>query len=559
MNRRSFLAMSGVTLTGAAHRLLAQGKPRTTTVETTLGKIRGYVDNGVHVFKAVRYGAPTGAAARFLPPAPPRPWAGIQDATSYGPRAPQPFRRMVPAMGDALVGPGPMSEDCLLLNVWTPGPARNQRRPVMVWLHGGGFRTGSGNSIFYEGKSLAQKHGVVVVTVTHRLNVFGYLHLAEIGGDRFREASNVGMIDLVLALEWVRDNIDAFGGDPGCVTIFGQSGGGGKTAILNGMPAAKGLFHGAIIQSTLWDTAITALEPADATASAELFLARVGVKPGEIDKLQAMPQERLIDALTASSDISTKYVPVKDARTLTVHPFEPIASPLSASVPMICGSNETESVPYQNPDDPFWTREIADDAALRDGVKRAIRVDDAAADRLIALYRSHRPADSRGDLALVIASDNSPLRLSAHAIAERKSAQGSAPVYAYLFKWRSPVNGGKLRSMHGMEVPFVFDHVDNCSFMNGRGADRYALAGRMADAWVSFARTGNPNHPGLAQWAAFDGTRRSTMVFDTECRAVSDPYGEERRALDAYRAARSTNSTSTESASIANTNRPNAR
>ena len=540
MNRRSFLAFGGVTFAGAARRVLAQSANRQTTVETTLGKVRGSVDEGVHVFKGVRYGASTAGAARFLPPAKPQPWAGIVDTTSYGPRSPQPFRRMVPEMGDALIGPGPMSEDCLLLNVWTPGPARNQRRPVMVWLHGGGFRTGSGNSVFYEGQSLAQKHGVVVVTVTHRLNVFGFLHLADIGGERFRQASNVGMLDLVQALEWVRDNIDAFGGDPRNVTIFGQSGGGGKTAILNGMPAAKGLFHRAIIQSTLWDTAITALDTSDASAATEMFLARAGVKPGEIEKLQAVPQERLIEALTAPNDISTRFVPVKDGRTVTVHPFEPTASGLSESVPMMCGSNETESVPYQNPDDPFWKTEIADDASLRDSVKRTMRIDDAAADRLIALYRSHRPTDSRGDLALIIASDNSPLRLSAHAIAERKAAQGSAPVYAYLFKWRSPVNGGKLRSMHCMEVPFVFDHVDNCTFMNGRGAGRYALAKTMADAWVSFARTGNPNHPGLAEWPAFDSTRRSTMVFDTESRAVADPYGEERRALEAYRARRST-------------------
>jgi len=559
MNRRSFLALGGVAFADMATRVLAQAARRQTTVETTLGKVRGYIEDGVHVFKGVRYGASTAGTARFLPPSRPKPWIGIRETTSYGPRAPQPFRRMVPEIGDALVGPGPVSEDCLFLNVWTPGTAHNQRRPVMVWLHGGGFRTGSGNSVFYEGKSLAQKHGVVVVTVTHRLNVFGFLHLADIGGDQFRQASNVGMKDLVLALEWVRDNIDAFGGDPSSVTIFGQSGGGGKTAILNGMPAATGLFHRAIIQSTLWDTAITASEISDASTAAEMFLTRLGVEPGEIGKLQAMPQERLIEALSAPSDISTRYVSVKDGRTVTVHPFEPTASVLSATVPMMCGSNETESVPYANPDDPFWQSEIADDAMLRDSVKRAIRIDDAAADRLIALYRSHRPRDSRGDLALIIASDNSPLRLSAHAIAERKAAQGSAPVYTYLFKWRSPISSGKLRSMHCMEIPFVFDHVDNATFMNGRGADRYTLASRMAEAWVSFARTGNPNYPGLAEWPAFDTTRRATMVFDTECRAVSDPYGEERRALDGYRAAGSTNSTRTASGSIANTNRPNAR
>jgi len=344
----------------------------------------------------------------------------------------------------------------------------------------------------------------------------------------------------VLALEWVRDNIDAFGGNPGNVTIFGQSGGGGKTAILTGMPAARGLFHRAIIQSTLWDTAITALEPHEAAAATELLLSRVGVKRTELDRLQQMPPELLMQALTggagAGGDISLRYVPVKDDRTLTVHPFEPSASPLAAAVPILCGSNETESVPYQNPDDPFWTSEIKDEADFRDRVKRTIRVDDAEADRLIALYRSNRPSDTRDDLALIMASDNSPLRLSSYAIAERKSAQGQAPAYMYYFKWRSPVMGGRLRSMHCMEVPFVFDHVDNTPFMNGTGPDRVALAQRMSEAWVSFARTGNPNHAGLPAWPAFDAATRGTMVLDTECRAVNDPYGQERRAMQAARA-----------------------
>jgi len=381
------------------------------------------------------------------------------------------------------------------------------------------------------------------VTVGHRLNVLGFLHLAGISGEKFSRSANVGMQDIVQALEWVRDNIDRFGGNPASVTIFGQSGGGGKTAILNGMPAARGLFHRAIIQSTLSDTAVTALEPPAAAEATSLLLSRLGLTPDQLGDLQKMPVEQLIAALTGAegqarpgADISLRYVPVKDGRTLTVHPFQPGASELSATVPMMCGSNETESVPYQNPEDPFWTSEIASDMTLREQVKRTIRVDDAEADRLIALYRTHRPTDSRSDLALIMASDNSPLRLSSYVIAERKAAQGKAPVYAYFFKWRSPVLGGRLRSMHCMEVPFVFDHVDSTPFMNGTGQVRYALAGKMAAAWVSFARTGNPNHGGLPEWPAFDSTRRATMVFDTECRAVDDPYGEERRAMQVIRA-----------------------
>jgi para-nitrobenzyl esterase len=533
--------MGGALISTAFAERATPGAP----LETTLGKIRGLVEDGVHIFRGVRYGAPTGGPARFLPPSLPRPWTGVRDATSYAPRAPQPLRRMIPEIGDALIGPGPTSEDCLFLNVWTPGPARNARRPVMVWLHGGGFRTGSGNSVFYDGKELARKHGAVVVTVGHRLNVLGFLHLPGIGGEKFSRSSNVGMQDIVLALEWVRDNIDRFGGNPAGVTIFGQSGGGGKTAILNGMPAARGLFHRAIIQSTLSDTAVTALEPPAAAEAAELLLSRLGLKPDQLGDLQKMPVEQLIAALTGAggqtrpgADISLRYVPVKDGRTLTVHPFQPGASELSATVPMMCGSNETEAVPYQNPDDPFWTSEIASDVTLREQVKRTIRVDDAEADRLIALYRTHRPNDSRSDLALIMASDNSPLRLSSYVIAERKAAQGQAAVYAYFFKWRSPVLGGRLRSMHCMEVPFVFDHVDSTPFMNGAGEVRYALAGKMAEAWVSFARTGNPNHGGLPEWPAFDSTRRATLVFDTECRAVDDPYGEERVAMQAITARR---------------------
>jgi para-nitrobenzyl esterase len=547
--RRGFLHLGTLSLAaGTLGRRSAAAQDG--AVDTTAGRVRGVRQQGVAIFKGVRYGASTAGKGRFMPPRRPEAWGGVRDAVAFGPRAYQPFRPMVPAIGDALTGSGPMSEDCLHLNVWTPDTRRGARRPVMVWLHGGGFRTGSGNSIFYDGTELARKHDVVVVTVTHRLNALGFLYLAEIGGEPFRGAANLGMQDILLALEWVRDNIDAFGGDPANVTIFGQSGGGGKTAILQGMPAAKGLFHRAIIMSTLADTAITALEPPDANGAAELLLSRLGLKPNQVGELQALRVERIITALTGGSgraggqagvaspaaDISLRFTPVREGRTLAVHPFHPGASPLAADIPILCGSNETEGIPYANPEDPFWTSEPATDAALRDRVQRIAGVDAAGADRLIALYRKNRPAESQGDLALVMAADNSPLRLSSYTIAERKFAQQRAPVYMYYFRWRSPVNGGKLRSMHCMEIPFVFDHVDVAPFMNGNGRDRYALAAQMSESWVSFARTGNPNHSGVPHWPAFTTGERSTMVFSRETRVINDPYGEERRAMQALRA-----------------------
>ena len=299
---------------------------------------------------------------------------------------------MIPEIGDALTGSGPMSEDCLRLNVWTP-EVRRGSRPVMVWFHGGGQRTGSGNSIFYDGTELARQHDVVVVTVTHRLNAFAYLWLAGLPGtgERFADSANLGLRDLVHALEWVRDNIGAFGGDAGNVTVFGQSGGGGKTAMLTAFPAAKGLFHRAIIMSTLADTAVTGLEPERAVEAAELLLRRLGIAPADAARLETLPPETIVAALAndgaardrPAPDLSLRYVPVVDGTTLPAHPFEPAASPLSAAIPILTGSNECEAVPYGNPSDAYWTSEP-------DKRRRAARR--ARANRR-ARRRGRRPAD----------------------------------------------------------------------------------------------------------------------------------------------------------------------
>jgi para-nitrobenzyl esterase len=292
--------------------------------------------------------------------------------------------------------------------------------------------------------------------------------------------------------------------------------------------------------STLAHTAITALERDEARESTERLLARLGLATADLGALQRLPAEQLIGALrgdpaTAADDLSLAYTPVVDGRVLVRHPFEPDASPLASAVPILCGSNETEGVPYGNPEAPFWTSEPASDAQLRDFVTARFRIDTEEASRLIALYRSNRPTDSFGDLALIMDADNSPLRLSSYTIAERKYEQGTAPVYMYYFRWRSPVRGGKLRSMHGMEIPFVFDHVDALDFMTGNDPERYELARQMSEAWVSFARSGNPNHDSLPNWPAFTPSARATMVFDAQCRVLNDPYGQERRAMQEIR------------------------
>jgi para-nitrobenzyl esterase len=245
-----------------------------------------------------------------------------------------------------------------------------------------------------------------------------------------------------------------------------------------------------------------------------------------------MPAKQIVDALTAPApDISLRYVPVVDGKTLPAHPFEPAASAISADIPMMLGSVECEGIPYGNPDDAYWTSDPTTAAELRTRVKQIVSVDDAEADRLIALYKSHRPNDSFGDLAAVMSGDNSALRTSAYVIAERKFAQGRAPAYLYYFNWRSPVRDGKLRTMHGMELPFVFDHPDKISSMTGTGSDRAAIATAMSSTWVTFARTGNPNHSGIPQWAAFTPNTWPTMVFGSRTRAENDPWGAERKAM----------------------------
>jgi para-nitrobenzyl esterase len=287
--------------------------------------------------------------------------------------------------------------------------------------------------------------------------------------------------------------------------------------------------------STLAETAVTGLQPARAIEAAELLLKRLDIGSTQASRLLDLPPEQIVGALSNGPDLSLRFVPVVDGATLPAHPFSP-ASPLSATVPILTGSNECEGIPYGNPDDAYWRSEPADDTALRARVRELLKIDEVEASNLIGLYRANRPGQTPADLAAVIAGDTSDLRAAGAAIAAAKHAQGRAPVHVYRFNWRSPVRDGKLRSMHGMELPFVFDHPDRIGFLTGTGTDRRRLASEMSAAWVAFARTGNPNHAGIPRWDAWTPARWTTMVFDGSTRAMDDPWGEERRAIARLRA-----------------------
>jgi para-nitrobenzyl esterase len=499
------------------------------TVPTTLGKVRGVTQGGVQAFRGVPYAASTGGANRFMPPAKREPWTNVRDCVDLGLRAPQrasDFHGQVPKIFEVMCPDEPMGEDCLMLNVWTPGTTAGRKRPIMVWLHGGGFTSGSGGFLCYNGQELARKHDAVVVTVNHRLTVFGYLYFAGIGGEKFAESSNVGMLDIVAALEWVRDNAPAFGGDGSNVTIFGQSGGAGKVSALMAMPSAKGLFHRAIIES---GADVKGVPAEAANKSAELYLSRLNLKADQMDRLQELSMEQLLAAIPPGGGPGTPglaLAPVVDGRTLPAGPFDPTAPEMSADVPVLIGTTETEVTFFPN-----QVLDPIDDAALHARVKQTLaRASDAQVDQVIAAYRAGRPGVGNTDLYLALASD-ATFRAGVVTEADRKAAQGKGAVYQYYFTWRSPAEGGRYRSMHTMEIPFVFDNVDMAPSMTGTGPERQALADKVSGAWVAFARSGDPNHKGLPMWAPYDTSKRAVMILDNECKLVNDPHGEEQRVL----------------------------
>jgi para-nitrobenzyl esterase len=539
-DRRDFLgigAAATASLLTPARALWAQdtrGLPFTSVVQTASGRVRGVVKFGVNQFWGVPYAASTADENRFMPPAKATPWTGVRDCFEVGHRAPQDPDGPISEVF-ALDRQEPMGEDCLNLNVFTPAVGSGNR-PVMVWLHGGGFAGGSGNWILYEGTNLARKEDVVVVSVTHRLNLFGFLHLSDLGGgEKWANSSNMGMQDIVAALAWIKENIAAFGGNPSNVTTFGQSGGGGKVTTLMAMPSAKGLMHRAIAMS---GSAIRGATRENATLATQQFLAKLGVRPDRIDRLQDFTWQQLQSAFYSEPRIQgLAGGPVVDGRSLLRDQWSPDAPAVSADVPLMMSSVETEDAwndpppPLQMPEEEMMTR-----------VRRIVRNDDAKARELVAMYRRTHPGISTTDVYLIMNADNTR-RANAQLLCELKAAQGKAPAYLYFFNWRSPVHNGQMKAYHTLDIPFALYNIDQAASMTGAMQDRYALAHTMSAAFAAFARTGNPNHKDMPMWPAFNARTYPTMIFGKEVKVVDDPNHEERLALKAIREGAATSTT----------------
>ena len=509
--------------------------PRTAIANTQYGKVRGFVDGGVLTFKGIPYGQDTGGENRWLPAKPPKPWKDEYPALIYGANCPQNLHNYTAIEQSFLQDwdDGYMSEDMLKLNVWTP--SLTGKRPVMLYFHGGGFSFGSSYELpSHEGAQMARHHGVVQVSVNHRLNVLGFFDVSEIGGPAYEDSVNVGMTDLVSALRWVRENIANFGGDPDTVMIYGQSGGGSKVTTLMGMPSATGLFHRASVQSGGGGNIPSAEQSKD---FARQVIKELGIPANDISALQKMEWSKLV---AAGNAVATKinppmqgfmfgpptgpgsvprvgWTPTLDGRIINVRSFSDAAPQVSKDVPMLVGSVSEEGMRYaSNPTEEEWHATLA----------KAIGEDKATA--LIAAMKKAHPEKSIRTLSYGVAGLGGRNRVQN--IAKLKYEQKGAPVYQYYFTWQSPMLGGVAGAWHTAELAFCFDNTKRCEQGTGNTPEAQAVAKKMAAAWANFARTGNPSQPGLI-WTPTDPTRCQTMIFDRVCRMADDPEGEVRRIL----------------------------
>lgn len=481
-------------------------------VPTESGKVRGYVHDGTYTFKGIPYAK----ADRFMAPTKPDAWTNVRSSMTYGPVCPM---DETTSTFDEIEFPfqhnwGYTNENCLSLNVWTPQLTAAKKRPVMVWFHGGGFTAGSSVELpSYDGENLTKKGDVVVVTVNHRLNILGFLDLAAYG-DKYKNSPNAGLMDLVASLQWVKQNIAQFGGDPNNVTIFGQSGGGGKVTSLMNAPSAKGLFQKAIVQSGSYITSFTESQLAQQVSAA--LLDELNLQPNQVDSLQKISYEKLNAAgkkvmrkvgekLRAEGKPMTGlgWGAILDGIFLPNQPKDAAALALSKEIPLLVGSTKTEFGPFNPANRP------ADMEAARAALEK--RYGDKTPAYLVALKKAYPETTQPADYVNVDINFRENTIRQAN---QKSGVAGAAPVYAYEFTWASPVNDGIYKSMHCMEIPFVFDNIERCEEMTGGGKDAQALADKMSRSWIAFAQTGNPNVKGLPTWPQYTAQNGATMIFD---------------------------------------------
>ena len=507
MNRRHFVAAAAaLPMAGWAR---AQGSDP--VVVTSNGPVRGRIEDGIASFRGVRYGADT-ATARFARPARPDPWTEVLSASDYGASAPQRGTE------------GAQSEDCLFLNVWTPGVGDGGGRPVMVYIHGGAYNSGSGSDLLYDGTRLAAWGDVVVITVNHRLNAFGYLYLDPILPGAFPDSGNAGQWDLVLALEWVRDNAAAFGGDPGRVMVFGQSGGGAKMATVMASPAAEGLFHSA---ATMSGQQVTASGPLNAERRARALLSALKIKPSEAGRIAQLPAARIVDALGVRDPLDETqglyFGPVLDERMLTRHPFWPDAPPQSARIPMILGNamDETRTLIGRREPEMFdlgWD-------ALPAALARHMRCD-IDPGRVVETYRAAYPERSPGEIFFAAATAGRSWRGQVEE-ADARARQG-APTWVYRFDLPWTEEGGKWGAPHTVDIGYVFRNLDKPGAMPGAAQARDRVRDELSGAFVALASSGTPERADATRWPQYRVPARETLVLGAETRAERDPRGVER-------------------------------
>ncbi|MDQ1434298.1 MAG: para-nitrobenzyl esterase [Actinomycetota bacterium] len=492
-----------------------------TIVATRSGKVEGFERDGVHVFRGIPYAAPPVGLLRWNAPQREEAWSGTRDASSFSPQSAQTEFAMTKMMGEKQ---SPYSEDSLYLNVWTPA-CDDARRPVMVWIHGGAFLWGSGDTPWYDGTRFAVHGDVVVVTINYRLGPFGFLHLGDLFEGAFPGSGNAGILDQIAALEWVRDCIAAFGGDPERVTVFGESAGAASVGTLLGTPSARGLFRGAIPQSGAASWVATREH---ATGIAQRVVANLGVNPGDVDALLAVSTDAVLSALPPFREdgvAALPFQPVVDGTVLIESPLSAIAAGNAAEVRVLTGTNLTEMTLFTIADPEMAT--LTDD-----GIRTRLRA--AFGETGVPVldnYRARRPNETPAALWQEIATDG-VFRIPAIRLLEAQSPH--APVWSYLFTFETPAFGGILRSTHALEIPFVFDNLDRggAEMLTGTGPERQSIADAMHRAWIAFARTGDPRHDGIPEWPSYEPERRATIRFDTTCELLDDPAGDDRKAFD---------------------------